>query len=90
MVVVSREVIVVIARPCAGESEFTSLEQWEREYRLFGQLHRIPFFKKYRKWKGFSVWKKSVRRDKSGGVRIPETPERLSRFSSRSHSLVIL
>lgn len=52
-----------------GESEFTSLEQWEREYRLFGQLHAIPFFAKYRKWKGFSVWKKSVRRDKSGSVR---------------------
>jgi hypothetical protein len=31
-----------------GESEFTSLEQWEREYRLFGQLHAIPFFAKYR------------------------------------------
>ncbi len=31
-----------------GDSEFTSLEQWEREYKLFGQLHKIPFFKKYR------------------------------------------
>ncbi len=51
-----------------GESEFTSLEQWEREYRLFGQLHAIPFFAKYRKWKGFSVWRKSVRRDKSGSA----------------------
>lgn len=54
-----------------GDSEFTSLEQWEREYRLFGQLHAIPFFKKYRKWKAFTVWKRGVRRDKAGTVRSP-------------------
>jgi hypothetical protein len=48
-----------------GDSEFTSLEQWEREYRLFGQLYSIPFFSKYRTWKSFTVWKKGVRRDKA-------------------------
>lgn len=44
------------------DSEFSSLEQWEREYRLFGQMNRIPFFSKYRIWKSFVVWKKNVRR----------------------------
>ena len=43
------------------ESEFTPLEQWEREYRAFNRMQRIPFFAKYRAWKSFIVWKKNVR-----------------------------
>ncbi|KAH8045613.1 dynein light chain binding protein [Aureococcus anophagefferens] len=39
-------------------SDFTPLHQWEREYGLFHEMRRIPFFAKYRAWKTFSVWKK--------------------------------
>ena len=45
-------------------SDFTPLHQWEREYGLFHQMRRIPFFAKYRAWKTFSVWKKNVKRNK--------------------------
>ncbi|KAH8072853.1 dynein light chain binding protein [Aureococcus anophagefferens] len=45
-------------------SDFTPLHQWEREYGLFHEMRRIPFFAKYRAWKTFSVWKKNVKRNK--------------------------
>ena len=48
------------------DSEFTSLEQWEREYSLFTLIRNIPFFAKYRLWKNFTVWKKNVRAEASG------------------------
>lgn len=47
------------------DSEFTSLEQWEREYSLFNLIRKIPFFAKYRKWKNFTVWKTNVRSEKA-------------------------
>ena len=49
-----------------NDSEFTSLEQWEREYSLFTLIRNIPFFAKYRSWKNFTVWKKNVRAEASG------------------------
>ena len=33
------------------ESHFTTLTQWEREFRLFHKISRIRFFKQYRCWK---------------------------------------
>jgi len=42
------------------ESEFSSLEQYEREYMLFHSMSKIHFFKLYRRWKAFTVWKKGV------------------------------
>lgn len=44
-----------------NDSEYTPLEQWEREYRLFAAIRRIPFFAKYRRWKNFTVWKKTIK-----------------------------
>ena len=55
-----------------SSSDFTPLEQWEREYLLFGRMRKIPFFSKYRAWKNFTVWKKNVKAAKiataSGGI----------------------
>jgi dynein heavy chain len=48
-----------------SETEFTSLDQWEREYFLYTKMMEIPFFKKYRKWKAFYIWKKDIRRRKN-------------------------
>ena len=43
-----------------GDSDFTPLAAWEREFSLFYQMRSLPFFAKYRKWKTFCVWKKNV------------------------------
>lgn len=42
-------------------SEFTGLTQWEREYSLFNKIAKIRFFKLYRRWKAFIVWKTGLR-----------------------------
>jgi hypothetical protein len=60
-----------------ADSDFTPLEQWEREYALFHRMRRIPFFAKYRKWKTFTVWKKNV---KSGKVRASSATLRATLF----------
>lgn len=40
-----------ITRHKHGETEFTSLQQWQREYTLFHQISNIQFFRRYRRWK---------------------------------------
>jgi dynein heavy chain len=45
-----------------GEATFMTIEEWEREARMFHQLLEISFFKMYKKWKSFSLWKKLMRR----------------------------
>lgn len=45
-----------------NEAYFISLEEWEREYRLYSELKKIKFFKNYKKWKNFSMWRKLRRR----------------------------
>jgi dynein heavy chain len=37
------------------------LEQWKKEYDLFGQVIKIPLFKKYTMWKSYYLWRKNVR-----------------------------
>mmetsp|Transcript_44339 Transcript_44339/g.86753 ORF Transcript_44339/g.86753 Transcript_44339/m.86753 type:complete len:4144 (+) Transcript_44339:98-12529(+) len=51
------------------ETDFTSLDQWEREYFLFTKMMEIPFFKKFRMWKAFYFWKKLIRKQKSNKYR---------------------
>lgn len=46
---------------CNGEADFTALDQWEREFRLFTKVMTIPFFVKYRQWKNFYLWKAWIR-----------------------------
>lgn len=43
-----------------GHGDFTPLQQWQREYKLFHQLLKIPFFSRYQTWKSFVYWRKSV------------------------------
>ena len=45
-------------------SQFTKLEQFEREYKLFHKISRIRFFALYKRWKAFFTWKKGLRRNK--------------------------
>jgi dynein heavy chain len=42
-------------------SQFTSLTQWTREYKLFFQISNIQFFKLYKRWKNFTVWRRGLR-----------------------------
>ena len=44
--------------------QFTPLEQWERESRLFNKISNINFFRVYRRWKAFKVWRDGLRGDK--------------------------
>ena len=46
-----------------GGAYFLSLEEWEREYKLYQRLKEISFFKQYKKWKNFSLWKNLRRRN---------------------------
>lgn len=45
-----------------GTTEFLTLEEWDREYKLYQHLKKINFFKQYKKWKNFSLWKNLRRR----------------------------
>ncbi|XP_022832877.1 dynein heavy chain 6, axonemal [Spodoptera litura] len=44
----------------SNEMVFTKLPAWEQEYTIFVKLTDIKFFKLYRYWKAFYVWKKSI------------------------------
>lgn len=48
-----------------AESEFTPLDQWEREYFLFHRIRRVPFFLQYRSWKAFTVWRLRVSKSRA-------------------------
>ncbi|KAH9281795.1 Dynein heavy chain 6, axonemal [Echinococcus granulosus] len=43
------------------EVELTSLERFEREYRLFLNIRKLPLFAQFRLWKVFLRWRKVVR-----------------------------
>ncbi|KAJ3105519.1 Dynein heavy chain 6, axonemal [Phlyctochytrium planicorne] len=43
-----------------GHGDFTPLSQWLRECGLFHSLLKIPFFARYRVWKCFTLWKRTV------------------------------
>ena len=43
-----------------GQGTYTPINQWKREYELYHQLLKIPFFARYRKWKCFKLWKNTV------------------------------
>jgi dynein heavy chain len=47
-----------------GHGEFTPLKQWIREHKLFHKLLNIRFFSRYRSWKCFMHWKKTVLHEK--------------------------
>ncbi|XP_052746778.1 dynein axonemal heavy chain 6 [Bicyclus anynana] len=43
-----------------NEMVFTKLTDWEREYIIFTKFTDIKFFRVYRYWKAFYVWRKSI------------------------------
>lgn len=44
-----------------GQTEFTPLDHWIREYILFRRLHEIPFFTRFHRWKKLNQWQRSAR-----------------------------
>ena len=46
------------------DMDFCTLERWEREHALFTKCKQLAVFKDFRKWKGFSSWKRVVKRAK--------------------------
>jgi len=56
-----------------NHAEFTPLDQWLREYKLFYKLLKIPFFQRYRLWKIFTQWKSYIFH-----VKIEQAKKRLS------------
>ena len=47
-------------------SQFTPLEQWEREALMFNKISNIHFFQVYKRWKAFKVWRTGLRQGKMG------------------------
>lgn len=45
-----------------GDETFVSLDEWEREFKIFSKLKHIKFFKHYKLWKNFMLWRKLKRR----------------------------
>ncbi|CAH2211322.1 jg996, partial [Pararge aegeria aegeria] len=43
-----------------NEMVFTKLADWEQEYLIFMKFTNIKFFRVYRYWKAFYVWRKSI------------------------------
>lgn len=52
-----------------GATEFTPLEQWEREYFLFVEIKQIKFFRQFQIWKIFYFWNKFIRKLKNDKCR---------------------
>jgi hypothetical protein len=45
-----------------GDETFITLDEWEREYKIFNKLKYIKFFNHYKLWKNFMLWRKLRRR----------------------------
>ncbi|CAJ1348169.1 unnamed protein product, partial [Effrenium voratum] len=44
-----------------GELDYQDLADWQRDQDMYRKIIEIPFFKKYQRWKLFSVWKSAMR-----------------------------
>ncbi|XP_055843876.1 dynein axonemal heavy chain 6 [Episyrphus balteatus] len=44
-----------------GENYFTELNQWQREFQMYIHIVKIKSFAKFRMWKGFKVWEKTLK-----------------------------
>ncbi|TMW60250.1 hypothetical protein Poli38472_000292 [Pythium oligandrum] len=67
---VSRQGITHFAN---NSSEYSSLEQFERENYIYSLLIKLPFFRRYRKWKRFTLWKQTLNARKRQHARISLT-----------------
>lgn len=43
-----------------SQAEFTPMNLWEHEFRIFSKMKSISFFSKFRLWKNFTMWKRNV------------------------------
>ena len=63
----SREYMTISARGIThfidDEATFLTIEEWEREVTMFQKLKKIKFFKEYKRWKTFALWKHLMRRN---------------------------
>ncbi|KAG7383179.1 hypothetical protein PHYPSEUDO_003966 [Phytophthora pseudosyringae] len=59
--------------------EFQPLQKFERENYIYSLLVKLPFFKKYRIWKGFTIWKQAL-----------SARKRVDAYVSLNNSLFIL
>ncbi|GBG29459.1 Dynein heavy chain 1, axonemal [Hondaea fermentalgiana] len=44
-----------------SQAEFTPMDLWEHEFRIFSKMKSISFFARFRVWKNFTMWKRNVR-----------------------------
>ena len=49
--------------------DFISAEHWEEDYNFYCKCMRIPFFARYKMWKPFYVWRKTVTIKKIQGAK---------------------
>lgn len=45
------------------DAQFLTIEEWEREVTMYHKLKQIPFFRDYKTWKNFTLWKHLNRRN---------------------------
>lgn len=45
-----------------GSAEFIELSTWEREFRIFHQIRKLPVFSAYKRWRSFLMWRGLVRK----------------------------
>ncbi len=57
-ITISRKGITFFSK---DESTFISLEEWTREAKLFNSLIKLSYFRQYKIWKNFSIWRKFIR-----------------------------
>ena len=49
--------------------------RWQYEFGIFGQIRRLPFFRKFRRFKAYAIWRGQVRRTKCRRARPLPTPD---------------
>ncbi|CAK92427.1 unnamed protein product (macronuclear) [Paramecium tetraurelia] len=45
------------------DATFLTIEEWQREAKLYQDLQKIDFFRKYKLWKNFFLWKRLMRKN---------------------------
>jgi len=71
-----------------GATEFTWLGRWQYEFGVFGQIRKLPFFRKFRRFKAYFLWRGQVRRTKCRRAR-QQLQERLCLVSPVLRSAVL-
>jgi len=51
-----------------SHAEFTSRNGWDREFQVYSKIERIRFFRRFRIFKNFNMWKKNIKRGKASAA----------------------